>query len=98
MMFPDGSMSRRFDFPAGPLDEGYRMFVEEHISTTRTHVALVWLHKDGVSLIKVRIGIRADRTVIVGTRVLSRAPGYEGDWLPPLFSLDDFVEILLTPS
>jgi len=98
MMFPDGSMSREYEFSAGPLDDAYTLWVEEHIDITRTHIALVELRLNGMLLLKVRIGVRADGVLVLGPKEYSRAAGYAGDWLPPLFTYEDLVVILLTPS
>ena len=98
MMYPDGSMSREYQMPAGPLDEAYTIHIEERISVNKTHIAFVELLREGQSLVKVRLGVRADGALILGPIEYSRAAGYSGDWLPPLFSLDDLIEILLTPS
>jgi len=91
-------MSREYEFTAGPLDEGYTLYVDEHIDVNKTHIAVIELRQNGLRLIKVRIGVRADGALILGPTEYSRAAGYDGDWLPPLFSFEDLVEILLTPS
>jgi hypothetical protein len=97
-MYPDGSMSRNYEFAAGPLDEDYMIRADERISINRTHIAVVELNSNGLPLVKVRIGVRADGALILGPVELWRAEGYGGDWLPPLCSFEDFTEILLTPS
>ena len=87
MMFPDGSMSREYEFSAGPLDDAYTLWVEEHIDITRTHIALVELRLNGMLLLKVRIGVRADGVLVLGPKEYSLGD-YKLPATPPVAGRD----------
>ena len=91
-------MTRNYDFEAGPLDEGYRVWVREHITITGEHVARITVTQRNRKTAIVRFVLRSDGSLLFGPIEEFREHAHSGPWLPPLFSWDDSVAVLLTPS
>ena len=88
--------SRKYAFDAGPIGDGYRLEVKEVITEIGSHRARVSTLQDERELVVTRIIIDARGDLVFGPLEEKRAQGYDGDWLPPLFSFEDLVATLLT--
>jgi hypothetical protein len=90
--------SRKYEIEVGPIGDGYVLALREVITEIGTHRLRVVTYRAGVMLTVTRLILDASGGVVFGPIEEDRADDYGGDWLPPLYSIEDFVATLLITS
>jgi hypothetical protein len=91
-MRPDGSFVRQYPIN---LPDDVTLQVRERVSVSREHSCIVRTQIHGKTQVVTRLVVDGSGVVRVGPEEVYRAPDYAGDWLPLLFTLHDFVAILM---